>query len=40
MKSLQTIAEDLMLGSDPETLAQEVGWDRLNEAIDMLSDRV
>lgn len=40
MKNIQQIAEDLMLGESPDQLAQEVGWDRVNEAIDMLSDRV
>jgi hypothetical protein len=40
MKSLQQIAEDLMMGDSPEIVAQEVGWDRVNQAIDILSDRI
>lgn len=40
MKTLDQIEYDLISGENPEELAQEVGWDRLNEAIDRLNDRV
>jgi hypothetical protein len=40
MKSLQAIAEELMMGENPDQLALEVGMDRVNDAISMLEDRV
>jgi hypothetical protein len=39
-KSLQQIADDLISGNDPNQLALEVGIDRVNEAIDILEDRI
>ena len=40
MKTIQAIADDWMMGEDPDQLALEVGMDRVQEAIDALEDRI
>lgn len=39
-KSIDQIEYDLIMGVNPEELADQEGWDRINQAIDNLNDRI